>query len=396
MNCEQIHDLLNEYVDGELAAADREAVERHLADCAGCREELRALRQTAEMVRSLPHVRAPEGMVDAVKSRAARAAAIRKRAALARWVSVGGWVAAAATLLVVVKLASWTPELAAPDSKARPVRPTGKVAAPAPEARSDSVKRMADETSALPAPSDDLKEAEEVVPTCVLAKDDSVAPAASGVCEAADAAPPAPGRVLAGEREHPTGEQRRAKPTLSIPADAEERGAAKPAAPASALRDRAEAGNAREKVRKAEDPIQELVYLCKDTASGLAEVRRLVLAVGGTVVEAKDKGSGRQMLEADESRKLVEAKSAKKEGEAADHVILASVPSDRLAWLAARLKQAGEPGPAGLDAVSRSANGAKAAAGPEAFGSGGAAEGQAGAGKPDAVAVRIVLKIKPE
>ncbi|MGH7548450.1 MAG: zf-HC2 domain-containing protein [Gemmatimonadales bacterium] len=45
---------INEYVDGTLAAAERAAVERHLADCAGCRSAVDELRRLLAGAAGLP------------------------------------------------------------------------------------------------------------------------------------------------------------------------------------------------------------------------------------------------------------------------------------------------------------------------------------------------------
>lgn len=42
--CEQIEPMLSAYLDGELDADERAAVERHVADCPACAAELRELR----------------------------------------------------------------------------------------------------------------------------------------------------------------------------------------------------------------------------------------------------------------------------------------------------------------------------------------------------------------
>ncbi len=390
MNCERVQDLLNEYIDGELPAAAREGVEQHVAGCARCRAELRALRQAAELVRSLPRAAAPEGMAAAIKSRVARAAGIRRRAALARWVGVGGWVAAAATLLVVIKLASWAPEPAAPGGGAEGRRGSVKAVSAVPDEKHAAEDKVHLEKTPEAA-ADARRKLEGVAPPRIRPdeKDDALsipevcataAPnvLARDVVDGADATPPAPGQMLAAEpdTDHRARAMKQAEPVSGAAKGAEEQAAAQPAAPAAALRDRAEAGEGRDgrkDVLKREESIHELAYSCKDAASGLAEVRRLVLAAGGTLADAEGKD---------------------KEAEAAQGAILASVPADRLGWLAAQLKQAEGPGRAEAKGLV-SANGtAGAPVEPKAFGVGDA--GRGGAGKPAAVTVRIVLKVKPK
>ena len=110
MNCDAVRDLLDEYLDGELATADRAAVEEHLGSCASCRAEWEALRRTAELVASLPRVDAPQGLADGVKTALERTVTTRRRALILRWATAGGWLAAAATLALVIRYAPWGPE----------------------------------------------------------------------------------------------------------------------------------------------------------------------------------------------------------------------------------------------------------------------------------------------
>jgi len=48
--CERVRALLAEHSDGELAAAEAGLVEAHLRTCAGCREELEALRRSLALL----------------------------------------------------------------------------------------------------------------------------------------------------------------------------------------------------------------------------------------------------------------------------------------------------------------------------------------------------------
>lgn len=107
MKCEEIKELLSEYVDGELSAADAASVEEHLAGCEACRAELEALRQTAALVRSLPRADAPQGLARHVTESVGKQMVGRKRAAILRWTGVGGWLAAAAALILVIQLVPW-------------------------------------------------------------------------------------------------------------------------------------------------------------------------------------------------------------------------------------------------------------------------------------------------
>jgi len=103
MKCERCQLLVDDYVDGTLAAGERDAVDAHLSGCADCRAmaaDFRAIRSTAESLeRHVPSVRAWANIAAAVEHE-------RSRSFLARFVS---WqpLAVAATLLLLVGGTSW-------------------------------------------------------------------------------------------------------------------------------------------------------------------------------------------------------------------------------------------------------------------------------------------------
>jgi len=98
MSCADLR--LDEYLDGELADADRAAVERHLESCAACRAELERSRKLEGVLRSVSVGAAPDAdrFVQSVKARSRRP-------------SFGPWGLAAAALIAVAGLyASFAPE----------------------------------------------------------------------------------------------------------------------------------------------------------------------------------------------------------------------------------------------------------------------------------------------
>lgn len=50
MTCRELVELVTEYLDGSLAAADRARFDAHLERCSGCRAYLEQLRATIAMV----------------------------------------------------------------------------------------------------------------------------------------------------------------------------------------------------------------------------------------------------------------------------------------------------------------------------------------------------------
>ncbi len=107
MKCDDLKEMLSEYIDGELAGVEVAAVEAHVAKCDGCRAELAELRRTAELVRSLPRAEAPARLGRHVAATVERQVMARRRSMFLRWSHVGGLVAAAAALVIVIQLAPW-------------------------------------------------------------------------------------------------------------------------------------------------------------------------------------------------------------------------------------------------------------------------------------------------
>jgi anti-sigma factor RsiW len=60
MTCEAYRSRLLEYVDGDLAGGAQAEIERHLAHCPGCRQEVQALRETLALVARMPAPEPPE------------------------------------------------------------------------------------------------------------------------------------------------------------------------------------------------------------------------------------------------------------------------------------------------------------------------------------------------
>ena len=59
MTCGEVLDLIDDYVDGLLSGADLHEVELHVAGCAACREEEKALRAFLGRAAALPRERPP-------------------------------------------------------------------------------------------------------------------------------------------------------------------------------------------------------------------------------------------------------------------------------------------------------------------------------------------------
>ncbi len=69
MNHGDVRARFHGHLEGELSLVERGAVDAHLAGCAACAEELRALRETVSQVRGLPDPEVPRGFAEAVMAR---------------------------------------------------------------------------------------------------------------------------------------------------------------------------------------------------------------------------------------------------------------------------------------------------------------------------------------
>jgi anti-sigma factor RsiW len=65
--CEGISDLLEPFLDGELAESERESVARHVSDCAQCRQQLDQLRELHERLSALVPYKASADLADRVR-----------------------------------------------------------------------------------------------------------------------------------------------------------------------------------------------------------------------------------------------------------------------------------------------------------------------------------------
>lgn len=107
MTCDRCHDLVDDYVDGTLAADDLKAIEAHLAGCDMCRAMAADWSAIRRLARALePHVPPPQVWTKLAASFEGE----RSRSMASRWFAGGvGWrpLAVAATLIVLAGGASW-------------------------------------------------------------------------------------------------------------------------------------------------------------------------------------------------------------------------------------------------------------------------------------------------
>ncbi len=107
MDCRTIRKDLHAYLDGEIAAGERAAIEGHLASCPACREALGELKQTLNLLDNLDEVEPPAWLTQKVMARV-RAESTEREGFFRRFL---GWIplhlpaTAVATLVIAVTAA---------------------------------------------------------------------------------------------------------------------------------------------------------------------------------------------------------------------------------------------------------------------------------------------------
>jgi len=71
MDCAAIQELLSEYIDGTLDSKAKEAVEKHIAVCENCKQELVSLRAVVEELGALDQVKPPADFLEKIHERMA-------------------------------------------------------------------------------------------------------------------------------------------------------------------------------------------------------------------------------------------------------------------------------------------------------------------------------------
>jgi hypothetical protein len=148
MKCPECDDLLRQRLDG-LAAADREALEMHLASCISCRDWHQAAQRLEEGLRALPRPIAPACLTERIVRQV-----IADRRERSRWQRRSVAVAAAACLLLtpltVSLLGLMTGRTPAPESSRQAAtRPADRHAPPPPTSLRDSVEEAGSAVASL-------------------------------------------------------------------------------------------------------------------------------------------------------------------------------------------------------------------------------------------------------
>ena len=213
MTCHEARELFSGFVDDEMDARERSALDTHLVGCVDCRRELDRFRRTVSLVQALPPERAPAGFVDRVVTRA-RPAPWPVRLVRGLFVPWTKLPLEAAAILLVGGLAVWVyQQTPGQQQSVRLEQAPPRAEAPAPVEAPARVETPAgvEEPARAPAPVESFTR-----------RADAPATPATPAVPAAPAAPPAPAPATPAPSERSRNEK---KETQQAVADARARGA---------------------------------------------------------------------------------------------------------------------------------------------------------------------------
>jgi anti-sigma factor RsiW len=115
VNCEQIRNRLNAYVDQEVTARESTEIALHLKSCANCRNEVESLHQLAFELRQHPIPSPSEALTTRIVAQGTQRLHAAKRRSLRWslphslfWDSLPGSMRAAAAVMLIIGLAAGT------------------------------------------------------------------------------------------------------------------------------------------------------------------------------------------------------------------------------------------------------------------------------------------------
>ncbi|HXB72571.1 MAG TPA: zf-HC2 domain-containing protein [Candidatus Acidoferrales bacterium] len=123
MHCKDWEERIALHVGGDLPAAERSAVERHLAECGGCQVLWSGMKESLELLHGAHAEPLPPAAYTAVRGRVMAELAAGRRV----WWRWAGGLAAAAAIVIMVALAVW------PEPRVAPLPRIALAIPPAPE-----------------------------------------------------------------------------------------------------------------------------------------------------------------------------------------------------------------------------------------------------------------------
>ena len=193
MNCKVAGEELLAFVEGELRANERQAIESHLADCAACRAEASALEKTVSLLHDVPDIPLPVDMRARMVSRLQKEA-LAEESLIPFWQRWRLWVPALATGALCAFMFFVSSQSPIEDPKGGPSGPHGLVRVAAVfcdsgDFRVNGIRQEVLEGKALQV---DLKEGDEVSvsqgahPTLVFPGEIAVKMKPGAVCKVYD------------------------------------------------------------------------------------------------------------------------------------------------------------------------------------------------------------------
>ncbi len=104
MDCRRVRELLEDEIDGALAADDARVLDEHIAACPGCAREREALAEIDAALSDAPIEAAPRWLPMAVAREIARESAVRRRVEPIA-VGIAAGVASVSTVVAIVRSA---------------------------------------------------------------------------------------------------------------------------------------------------------------------------------------------------------------------------------------------------------------------------------------------------
>jgi putative zinc finger protein len=159
MSCAYDKEKLTGFFDGELESTEKTEVEKHISACSECLRDLGEIKSAAQLVKTLPRLRAPASIAEGVSRELASAGRVHS---MERYRKTILWTfAAAAGFFIVANVAYFTGGQGRPSGDPVAARPSaapglGRVA-PTPMPDAEEERKAVDSKSDQPHRADDLK-----------------------------------------------------------------------------------------------------------------------------------------------------------------------------------------------------------------------------------------------
>ena len=66
MTCQEFDNIIADYIEGNITAEQKTAIETHLQQCANCQTAFNYYKQVVEKLQTLPHEKCPDTVVEKV------------------------------------------------------------------------------------------------------------------------------------------------------------------------------------------------------------------------------------------------------------------------------------------------------------------------------------------